>query len=97
MRRLSATELAELQGATVHEMSGHLTVAQLAAFLCVKPATVRKMASRDNIEPVGKDGRANLYDAKAFVLVVGVHDRSVARKRRRPVSHLADGRTLSAE
>ena len=95
MRRLSAAEIAALQGATVYEMRGHLTVAQLAAFLCVKPATVRKMASRDKIEPVGKNGRANLYDAKAFVLAVGVHDRSVARKRRRPVSHLGNGRTLS--
>ena len=61
----------------------HLTVAELAAFLCVKPSAVRVLVLRHGIEPVGKEGRANLYAARAFVDTVGPHDRSVARKRRR--------------
>ena len=65
----------------------HLTVAELAAFLGVTPATVRKMAERHQIEPVGKDGRANLYDARPFVLKVGPHDRRHTRKRGQNMSH----------
>lgn len=59
-----------------------LTAAQLAAFLCVKPGTVRVMIHREGIKPVGKMGRANLYDAREFVNKVGAHDRGIARKRR---------------
>lgn len=59
-----------------------LTAAQLAAFLCVKPGTIRVMIKREGIKPVGKAGRAYLYDARAFVDTVGGHDRGVIRKRR---------------
>jgi len=59
-----------------------LTAAELAAFLCVKPGTVRVMILREGIKPVGKRGRAYLYDARAFIDTVGPHDRGVTRKRR---------------
>jgi hypothetical protein len=61
---------------------GHLTVAELAAFLSLKPATIRSLILRHEIKPVGKEGRANLYAARPFVDTVGGHDRRFVRKRR---------------
>lgn len=59
-----------------------LTAVELAAFLYVTPSAVRHMARQHHIQPVGKVGRAHLYDARAFVDTVGGHDRSAGRKRR---------------
>ena len=71
---------------------GSVTLArELAAALAPELAVYtdggqsRVLAMRHEIEPVGKEGRANLYAARAFVDAVGYHDRSVARKRRRLV------------
>ena len=63
-----------------------LTAAEIAAFLGLTAAGVRKMVEREGIRPVGKEGRAHLYDARPFIDKVGGHDRRVARKRRRPMS-----------
>lgn len=60
-----------------------LTAAELAAFLGVTPSTVRSLIARHKIASVGKEGRAHLYDARAFVDTVGGHDRRFVRKRRR--------------
>jgi hypothetical protein len=60
----------------------HLTAAELAAFLGVTATSVRSLIHRHGIKPVGKAGRAHLYDARAFVDTVGGHDRRFTRKRR---------------
>ena len=65
----------------------HLTAAELAAFLYLTPATIRSLILRHNIEPVGKEGRANLYAARDFVDTVGGHDRRFVRKRRGRMQH----------
>lgn len=59
-----------------------LTAAELATFLYLTPAGVRQLIRRHGIKPTGKEGKANLYDARAFIDTVGGHDRRVARKRR---------------
>ena len=60
----------------------HLTAAELAAFLSLRPATIRSLIKRHEIQPVGKEGKAHLYAARAFVDKVGGHDRRFVRKRR---------------
>jgi hypothetical protein len=65
----------------------HLTGAEIAAVLGVAPATVRTLAKRHEIKPVGKEGKANLYDARRFLAAVGGHDRRVKRKRRTLMAH----------
>lgn len=64
-----------------------LTAAELAAFLGLTAAGVRSLIRNHGIEPSGKLGRANLYDARKVVDTLGPHDRRVARKRRRPMAH----------
>ena len=61
----------------------HVTAVELAAFLGLMPGTIRSLILRHEIAPVGKEGRAHLYDARAFVDTVGGHDRRFVRKRRR--------------
>ena len=64
-----------------------LTVSELAAFLSLTPAGVRSLLRNHGIAPVGKEGRANLYDARSVVDTLGGHDRSLGRKRRRNMAH----------
>lgn len=52
-----------------------LTAAELAAFLGVTAAAVRQIAKRHSIEPVGKDGKANVYDPDEVLRHAGAHDR----------------------
>ena len=59
-----------------------LTAAEIAAFLGMTPAGVRSLIRNHKIAPVGKRGRANLYDARAAVDTLGPHDRRFTRKRR---------------
>jgi hypothetical protein len=63
----------------------HLTAAELGAFLGLAASSVRALIHREGIEPVAKEGRAHLYDARAFVDKVEGHDRRYLRKRRGPV------------
>lgn len=52
-----------------------LTAAELAAFLGLTSASVRKIVSRKQIAPVGKIGKAHLYDTDEVLRHAGVHDR----------------------
>lgn len=65
----------------------HLTAAELAAFLGITAAGVRSLIRNHEIRPVGKRGRANLYDARAVVDTLGTHDRRFTRKRRGAMAH----------
>lgn len=65
----------------------HLTAGEIGLFLGITAATVRSLVMRYEIRPVGKEGRANLYDARAFVDMVGSHDRRYVRKRRGVMQH----------
>lgn len=55
-----------------------LTAAELGAFLGITAASVRQIVKRKNIEPVGKDGKANLYDPAEVIRHTGAHDRRCA-------------------
>lgn len=59
-----------------------LTAAELAAFLGITAPGVRSLIRNHQIKPVGKRGRANLYDARAVTDTLGSHDRRFVRKRR---------------
>jgi hypothetical protein len=65
----------------------HLTAAELAAFLGLTTAGVRSLIRNHGIQPIGKSGKANLYDARTVVDTLGGHDRRFARKRRRLMAH----------
>jgi hypothetical protein len=52
-----------------------VTTIELAAFLGVTQTAIRVMAHRHKINPVGKQGRSNLYHPKTFIAAVGSHDR----------------------
>ena len=64
-----------------------LTTAELAVFLGITAAGVRSLLRNHGIEPTGKLGRANEYDARAVIDTLGAHDRRFVRKRRRPMAH----------
>ena len=64
-----------------------LTAAELAVFLGVTAAGVRSLVRNHGIRPVGKAGKANLYDVDAVLDTLGTHDRRFVRKRRRPMAH----------
>lgn len=64
-----------------------LTTAELAVFLGITAAGVRSLIRNHHIEPVGKRGRANEYDARAVINTLGPHDRRFTRKRRRDMAH----------
>lgn len=55
-----------------------LTAAELAAFLGVTAAAVRQVVKRKGIEPVGKTGKAHLYDVDEVLRHAGTHDRRSA-------------------
>ena len=64
-----------------------LTAAELAVFLGLTAAGVRSLIRNHGLSPVGKNGRANLYDTRAVIDTLGPHDRRFVRKRRRPMAH----------
>lgn len=64
-----------------------LTAAELAAFLGLTAAGVRSLLRNHRIGPVGKVGKANLYDVDAVLDTLGAHDRRFVRKRRSPMAH----------
>jgi len=68
-----------------YRLPEHLTAAELGLFLGLTHSAIRTLIHRHGIKPAGKEGRANLYDARAFIKAVGAHDRRTARKRRRLV------------
>lgn len=55
-----------------------LTAAELAAFLGVTAAAVRQVVKRKGIAPVGKRGKAHLYDVDEVLRHAGGHDRRSA-------------------
>lgn len=55
-----------------------LTVAEIGAFLGITAASVRQIVKRKQIAPVGKQGRANLYDPREVIRHAGAHDRRCA-------------------
>jgi len=55
-----------------------LTAAELAVFLGLTAAGVRKVIERKRIEPVGKSGKAHLYDVDEVLRHAGTHDRRSA-------------------
>ena len=63
-----------------------LTAAELAAFLGLTAAGVRSLLRNHGIEPTGKRGKANEYDARAVIDTLGAHDRRFVRKRRSPMA-----------
>lgn len=63
-----------------------LTTAELAAFLGITAAGVRSLIRNHGIDPTGKRGKANEYDARAVIDALGAHDRRFVRKRRRPMA-----------
>jgi chromosome segregation and condensation protein ScpB len=54
-----------------------LTAAEIGVFLGVTSAAVRQVVKRKEIQSVGKDGRAHLYDVDEVLRHTGVHDRRV--------------------
>lgn len=64
-----------------------LTAAELAAFLGLTAAGVRSLIRNHQIEPVGKRGKANEYDARQVIDTLGGHDRHFVRKRRTFMAH----------
>jgi hypothetical protein len=52
-----------------------LTAAEIGVFLGITAAAVRQIVKRKQIASVGKDGRANLYDAREVIRHAGAHDR----------------------
>lgn len=64
-----------------------LTAAELAAFLGITAAGVRKIVQRHQIKPKGRDGRAHLYDVDQVLRHAGVQDRRSARVLPSHMSH----------
>ena len=52
-----------------------LTAAEIAAYLGMTSAGVRKIVQRAEIKPVGKLGRAHLYDPREVLRHAGAYDR----------------------
>lgn len=55
-----------------------LTAAEIGAFLGLTAASVRSIISRKEIRPVGKLGKANLYNPQDVLRHAGTHDRRSA-------------------
>ena len=64
-----------------------LTAAELAAFLGMTASGVRNVISRKRIAPVGKRGKANLYDSRQVIRHAGAHDRALAAATPECVGH----------
>jgi hypothetical protein len=64
-----------------------LTVAELAVFLGMTTSGVRNIISRKRIAPIGKRGKANLYDSREVIRRAGAHDRRVAGTATESVGH----------
>jgi hypothetical protein len=55
-----------------------LTTAELAAFLGLTTSGLRNVISRKHVPPVGKIGRANLYNPRVVIDAAGPRDRRAA-------------------
>lgn len=57
-----------------------LTAAEIAAFLGITESGVRQILRRakPKVEPVGKQGKAHLYDVREVLRHAGTHDRRSA-------------------
>lgn len=55
-----------------------LTAAELGAFLGITATSVRSIVKRKGIRPVGKVGKAHLYDVAEVLRHAGAHDRRSA-------------------
>ena len=55
-----------------------LTTAELAAFLGITTSGLRNVIQRKAIQPVGKRGKAHLYDVAEVLRHTGAHDRRSA-------------------
>lgn len=55
-----------------------LTAAEIAVFLGLTAGAVRQIAHRKRVRPVGKQGRANLYNPAEILRHAGTHDRRSA-------------------
>ena len=55
-----------------------LTAAEIGAFLGITAAAVRQIVRRKQLAPVGKAGKANVYDAREVIRHAGAHDRRSA-------------------
>lgn len=55
-----------------------LTTAEIGAFLGITATAVRSIVHRKEIEPVGKVGKAHLYDVDEVIRHAGAHDRRSA-------------------
>jgi hypothetical protein len=64
-----------------------MTAAELAAFLGMTASGVRNVISRKRIPPIGKRGKANLYDSLEVIRHAGAHDRRVAGTKPESVGH----------
>lgn len=64
-----------------------ITAVEAAAFLGVTAGAIRKIVSRHNIEPAGKQGRAKVYWMHEIARHAGAHDRLLTGKQRRGMSH----------
>ena len=51
---------------------------EIGVFLGLTSSAVRNVISRKHIQPVGKIGRANLYDPRAVIGAAGPRDRRAA-------------------
>lgn len=56
-------------------MTRGLTAAEIGAFLGVSAAAIRQTVSRRQIAPIGKEGRANLYNPTDVLRHMGTRDR----------------------
>jgi len=64
-----------------------VTAAELAAFLGMSASGVRNVISRKHIAPIGKRGKANLYDSREVIRHAGARDRRLARTASESVGH----------
>ena len=64
-----------------------LTATELAAFLGMTSSGVRNIVSRKHIAPIGKRGKANLYDPRQVIRHAGAHDRALAAATPESVGH----------
>ena len=64
-----------------------LTATEIAAFLGMTASGVRNIISRKHVAPIGKRGRANLYDPRQVIRHAGAHDRRLAGTTPECVGH----------
>jgi len=67
-----------------------VSAAEIAAFLGMSASGVRNIISRNHIQPIGKRGKANLYNAREVIRHAGAHD------RRAPLVNAGECGTLTA-